>query len=151
PQPMSLTAFNITENSADLGWTEEGSATTWEIEWGTMGFTPTGTPNVTGVTSNPYTLTGLTSGTVYSFYVRSDCGVDDGTSIWSGPFSFQTTADCSSYAGGINSVTDGAVCGEGSTILQATASGTGSEIYWYDAEVGGNLVAEGSSFETPTL
>src|SRR5690554_4551778 len=151
PQPVSLTAFNMTESSADLEWTEEGSATTWDIEWGTMGFAPTGTPNITGVTSNPYTLTGLTSGTVYSFYVRSDCGVDDGTSIWSGPFAFQTTADCSGSLLDITSTTNGGVCNEGIATLQATASGTGSEIYWYDAEFDGNLVGEGTSFETPFL
>src|SRR5690554_4799129 len=151
PQPVSLTAFNMTESSADLEWTEEGSATTWDIEWGTMGFAPTGTPNITGVTSNPYTLTGLTSCTVYSFYVRSDCGVDDGTSIWSGPFAFQTTADCSGSLLDITSTTNGGVCNEGIATLQATASGTGSEIYWYDAAVGGNLVGEGASFETPFL
>src|SRR5690554_252242 len=151
PQPVSLTAFNMTESSADLEWTEEGSATTWDIEWGTMGFAPTGTPNITGVTSNPYTLTGLTSGTVYSFYVRSDCGVDDGTSIWSGPFAFQTTADCSGSLLDITSTTNGGVCNEGIATLQATASGTGSEIYWYDAAVGGNIVGEGASFETPFL
>src|SRR5690554_315049 len=151
PQPVSLTAFNTSENSADLEWTEEGTATAWDIEWGTLGFIPTGTPTITGVTTNPYTLTGLTSGTLYQFYVRSDCGVDDGTSIWSGPFAFQTTADCSGSLLDITSTTNGGVCNEGIATLQATASGTGSEIYWYDAVVGGNLVGEGASFETPFL
>src|SRR5690554_3409434 len=151
PQPVSLTAFNTSENSADLEWTEEGTATAWDIEWGTLGFIPTGTPTITGVTTNPYTLTGLTTATSYQFYVRSDCGVDDGTSIWSGPFAFQTTADCSAYTGDITSTVEGNVCNEGTTTLQATATGVGSEVYWYDAEVGGNLVGEGTSFETPFL
>src|SRR5690554_5401550 len=52
----------------------------------------------------------------------------------------------------ILTTTDGSVCGEGTTTtLQATASGTGSEIYWYDAAVEGNLVGQGPSFETPEL
>src|SRR5690606_5129380 len=52
----------------------------------------------------------------------------------------------------ILTTTDGSVCGEGTTTtLQATASGTGSEIYWYDAAVEGNKVGEGASFETPEL
>src|SRR5690554_1315070 len=127
PQPVSLTAFNTSENSADLEWTEEGTATAWDIEWGTLGFIPTGTPTITGVTTNPYTLTGLTTATSYQFYVRSDCGVDDGTSIWSGPFAFQTTADCSGSLLDITSTTGGSICNEGIATLQATASGTGSD------------------------
>src|SRR5690554_5744334 len=148
--PGNLTAINVTWESANLSWEDSSNATSWDIEWGLSGFTPTGTPTISGTTSNPYALTGLDTATAYDFYVRSDCGSGD-LSPWAGPYTFLTTADCSSYAGGINSVTDGAVCGEGSTILQATASGTGSEIYWYDAEVGGNLVGEGTSFDTPEL
>ena len=38
PQPSDLGATNITENSADLYWTENGTATSWNIEWGLEGF-----------------------------------------------------------------------------------------------------------------
>ena len=31
---------NVTPTSADIGWTENGTATTWNIEWGATGFTP---------------------------------------------------------------------------------------------------------------
>src|SRR5690606_21951088 len=73
-------------------------------------------------------------------------------SYWSGPFTFQTTADCSGSLLDIISTTEGSVCNiETSATLQATATGTGDEIYWYDAEFGGNKVGEGSSFETPPL
>ena len=87
--PSALTATNITATTADLGWTENGSATVWDIEWGAAGFTPTGTPNIVGTTTNPHNLTGLTAQTPYEFYVRADCGVTE--SAWSGPFSFTTT------------------------------------------------------------
>ncbi len=90
--PTSLTVTNITSASADLGWTENGTATVWDIEWGTSGFTPTGTPNIVATTTNPHNLTGLTSNTAYSFYVRSSCGTN-GESTWSGPFSFTTNCD----------------------------------------------------------
>jgi hypothetical protein len=90
--PSALTATNITNASADLGWTENGTATVWDIEWGTSGFTPTGTPNIVG-TTNTHNLTGLTSNTTYSFYVRADCGGTNGASTWSGPFSFTTLCD----------------------------------------------------------
>ncbi len=88
--PSVLAATNIATTSADLGWTENGTATTWDIEWGTAGFTPTGTPTIVGTTTNPHNLTGLTANTAYEFYVRADCGGTNGVSSWAGPFSFTT-------------------------------------------------------------
>jgi hypothetical protein len=87
--PSALTATSITGTTANLGWTEAGTATNWDIEWGASGFTPTGTPTITGTTSNPNNLTGLTRGTAYSFYVRANCGGGD-LSTWSGPYTFTT-------------------------------------------------------------
>src|SRR5690606_38127837 len=97
PDPSLLTATNLAATSADLGWTENGSATTWDIEWGTAGFTPTGTPNIVGTTTNPHNLTGLNAQTDYDFYVRSDCA-GNGLSGWSGPYIF-TTACAAQLAG----------------------------------------------------
>ena len=86
--PNALAANNITGTTADLAWTESGSATSWQIEYGTQGFAQgTGTAIVTG--ANPYSVTGLTSSTDYSFYVRAICGVGD-SSAWTGPFNFTT-------------------------------------------------------------
>ena len=85
--PSSLTASNITSSSADLVWTENGTATAWDLEYGAAPFTPTGTPTMTGVT-NPYNYSGLTANTAYEFYVRADCGGDQ--SNWVGPYSFTT-------------------------------------------------------------
>jgi hypothetical protein len=92
PAPSALTATSITETTASLGWTEALTATTWDIEWGASGFTPTGTPTITGTTTNPHNLTGLTGTTTYDFYVRANCGGGD-LSTWSGPYSF--TTNCS--------------------------------------------------------
>lgn len=86
--PTNLSVGNITATSANLIWTESGTATSWDIEWGTLGFTPTGTPTISGAT-NPQSISGLSSNTTYSFYVRSNCGAG-GFSTWSGPFSFTT-------------------------------------------------------------
>jgi len=90
PDPSTLTVTNLTSTTADLGWTENGTATTWDIEWDTAGFTPTGIPTIVGTTTNPHNLTGLTAQTAYEFYVRADCG-GSGTSTWVGPFAFTTT------------------------------------------------------------
>jgi len=89
PAPTALTANAITATSADLGWTENGTAISWEVEYGPVGFTPgTGTSNITG--TNPFNVTGLTSSTAYDFYVRAICAAGD-SSIWAGPTSFLTT------------------------------------------------------------
>lgn len=87
-EPTTLTATNITETTVDLGWTEAGTAATWNIEWGTTGFTQGSGTMITGTATNPYNLSGLVAQTTYSFYVQSDCGGDQST--WAGPFSFTT-------------------------------------------------------------
>lgn len=87
--PTGLTATSITDSSANLGWTEAGTATVWDVEWGTFGFTPTGTPTIANAT-NTQAISSLSSNTAYSFYVRANCGAG-GYSTWSGPFSFTTS------------------------------------------------------------
>jgi hypothetical protein len=89
PQPSNLGVTNVTGTTVDLSWTENGTATVWDIEWDTAGFTPTGIPTITGTTTNPHPLTGLTPLTDYEFYVRAYCSASD-TSLWSGPYMFST-------------------------------------------------------------
>lgn len=57
--------------------------------------------------------------------------------------------DCSDLE--IVSFTDAEVACRGSVELQVVASGTGSEVYWYDAATGGNLLGMGNRFTTPEL
>jgi len=74
--PTALTASNIDMNSFDVSWT--GSAAGYNIEYGPHGFTQgTGTTDYTS--TNTYTLTGLTSATLYDIYVQADCGGDEST------------------------------------------------------------------------
>ncbi len=95
PAPTALTASSTIPTEAVLSWTENGSATVWDIEGGLSGFTPTGTPNFPSV-SNSYTVTGLTGSTDYEYYVRADCGGSD-NSTWSGPYTFTTAAPYMTY------------------------------------------------------
>ena len=81
PRPKNLAASNPTLTSIDLAWNEMGTATSWEIEYGPMGFTP-GTGTIEPATSNPYTVNGLNHSTGYDFYVRATCGGND-NSHWS--------------------------------------------------------------------
>ncbi|MEI8203170.1 MAG: GEVED domain-containing protein [Bacteroidota bacterium] len=94
PVPISLTATTaaITPHQADLGWTELGTATSWDIEFGPnapIAFSPSGTPSITGVT-NPDTLTGLNAATNYAYTVRANCGAGN-YSVWSSPLKVFTT------------------------------------------------------------
>ncbi|MEM6719038.1 MAG: choice-of-anchor J domain-containing protein [Bacteroidota bacterium] len=98
PDPTMLSATNITDTEAELSWTENGTATVWDVEIVTNGTPPTGTPTASGV-GNPYNASGLMENTSYDFYVRADCG-GDGTSMWAGPFTFTTLETCPSPSAG---------------------------------------------------
>ncbi len=89
PPPKTQVVSGITATSAQLGWTEQGSAVTWDIEYGSSGFTQGSGTTVSGVTSNPYTLSGLSASTSYDWYVRSKCSSTD-SSAWVGPDNFTT-------------------------------------------------------------
>ncbi|WP_299886210.1 fibronectin type III domain-containing protein [uncultured Lacinutrix sp.] len=92
--PNTLTANNISNNTANLSWTETGTATSWNVELVdlTAGSTATGVPTATNVT-NSYNAMGLTGDNNYEFYVQAICNVNDGPSVWSGPFAFKTLCD----------------------------------------------------------
>ncbi len=89
PEPSALLVNPVTNTSVSLNWTENGSSTTWEIQWGLLGFT-LGSGTTVTVTAKPYTLSGLATGTAYAYYVRSTCGGASGNSTWVGPFVFNT-------------------------------------------------------------
>ena len=79
--PTNLTAFNNTSDGTTLlNWTENGTATTWQICLnGDMN-------NLIDVTENSYTLTGLTPNTPYTAKVRST--YDNCRTAWSNEVSF---------------------------------------------------------------
>jgi uncharacterized repeat protein (TIGR01451 family) len=89
PSAVNVTA---TSTSANIGWTQTGSATTWEIE-----LVPAATPQ-TGVPSHPaysgtlpMLVNGLTPNTCYVVYVRAVCSASE-SSIWSNGYNFCTQA-----------------------------------------------------------
>ncbi|WP_299255104.1 fibronectin type III domain-containing protein [uncultured Lacinutrix sp.] len=92
--PTALTATNIMFNAADLGWTDAGIATLYNVEIVdvTAGDVVSGSADYSGV-SNPYTATNLVEDNDYEFYVQGDCTAD-GTSLWVGPFAFTTPLAC---------------------------------------------------------
>ena len=91
PKPNSLSVTNITENSITLGWNDPASSSSWNIEYGPAGFTQ-GQGTVVVANSNPFTITGLTANTNYTFYVQSNCGGGD-LSSFSSAYSARTACD----------------------------------------------------------
>lgn len=79
---LSVTATTTT--TATLAWTETGTATQWQVS------VDDGTPTL--VSTNPYTLTGLTPATTYAVKVRAYCASDD-QSEWSSPVNVTTKCE----------------------------------------------------------
>ena len=95
--PTDVSATNITATTVDLSWSENGTATQWEVEYGVSGFTQGDGTTITA-TSNPINFTGLIETTDYEFYVRAICGSDD-ESEWSEAVTVTTIVDCSDVQG----------------------------------------------------
>ena len=100
--PTSPTNGTITSNSAQLSWSYGNSTDKYEIYYSTSSSAPSaGTTATIGIstigTTKSYTITGLSSGTTYYWWVRA---VDpDGycKSAWVAGSSFTTTAAVTTY------------------------------------------------------
>lgn len=126
PTPVNLTVSNITMNSAVLGWTAAGTESAWNLEVnGTL---------INNVTTNPYTLSSLTPGTLYTVKVQAAC---DATTMsdWSNALTFGTqeedttavyyTVTVSSSNAGMGSVSGGGTYVENTTITITATSNPG--------------------------
>src|SRR5690554_1225801 len=85
--PTGLTATPTSLTEVMLAWTSTGD--NFDLEWGPAGFTLGDGTQMYGLTTNSTSLE-VTIDTPYQFYVRQNCGVDDGLSLWAGPFNFKT-------------------------------------------------------------
>jgi len=81
-KPTDLSYSELTATSAKLSWTENGTATAWQI---CLGNDET---NLIAANINPFTITGLTAETTYTAKVRA-LG-DSENSKWSAAISFTT-------------------------------------------------------------
>ncbi len=88
--PIALKSANVTVSSADISWTSGGGM--WNVGW-SLNHTSTSADivdSVMGVTTNPYTVTGLNQNQQYHVYVQEVCR--DEHSKWSDPVMFTTLA-----------------------------------------------------------
>ncbi len=77
--PVNLIASNITYNSADVSWSGNPSAASYEYVLDMNAGSPAGSG--TNTTNTTYSATGLTMNTTYYFHLREICTNGD-TSIW---------------------------------------------------------------------
>jgi hypothetical protein len=92
-RPRELVSTGTTESSVSLRWIDpnpEHSA--WEVAYGPMGFNPNTMDEtmigdlLPGIFEDSVTVENLSSGVIYDFYVRTDCGSSE-PSAWRGPLS----------------------------------------------------------------
>ena len=86
PKPTSLTAGTPDKREVELSWTENGTATAWQI------CVNGDENNPVAANSNPYTLTGLTPDTDYTIKVRSSDGTN--VSCWTDEITVHTAIAC---------------------------------------------------------
>ncbi len=96
PNPTNLTLDSVGTDWAAISWTENGSASTWVVEYDTVDFLPGSGSGATvqNVQSYENLLSGLDSGRTYFVYVRSDCSGDTSTYV---SLSFTTLAGAPAF------------------------------------------------------
>ena len=85
--PDNFSVVSVGNDNATLSWNELGDATSWNIQYGPVGFTP-GEGTTVIADSTTFTVTNLADMTNFDFYVQADCGGSQ--SDWVGPLFIAT-------------------------------------------------------------
>ena len=116
--------------SATLSWesNNDPEENEWNIQYGTPGFELGAGVTITNIPTNPFTVTGLSPGTDYCYYVQAVCGEGpDSLSGWAGPFCFTTSTFCAAPAS-LSALPDSP--SEASLAWFETGSATEWEVSW---------------------
>ena len=92
-RPQEILVTNTGMDAATIQWFDNNATnSTWDIAYGPNGFDPDSTietgigtilPNIVGVSGDSLSVQNLSSGTMYDFYIRTNCGSE--YSAWRGP------------------------------------------------------------------
>ena len=127
----NLEVSNLSFDAVELSWTENGTSTEWDIEYGAPGFA-IGTGTFLTVNQVPFELTGLTEDMEYEVYVRAVCSPSD-ESAWIGPLEF--TTPCAIFSAPFHESFDSSIQPD---CWDNTSSGTGTNAFWkFNATAGG--------------
>ena len=92
PDVIGISVNDLLANTATINWDENTTVPTWNIAIGTSSDTdPSVLPVFTSTTQGAYNATNLEANTNYKVWVRSVCGVNNGS--WIGPIAFQTNCN----------------------------------------------------------
>lgn len=97
PAPSSLFAEGTSGTEADLEWTPGDVEEAWDVSWGPGITDPMDGTMEDAAVFPSLTLTGLTPGEEYCFFVRANCGETedpDSSSAFMGPFCWTQPALC---------------------------------------------------------
>ena len=86
PMNLKIVDNSITANSVQLTWTQPTSTQNWDVKYGITGFDVETEGTQISANMRPRTVSGLTYGETYDFYVRAHCS-NSNVSAWEGPVS----------------------------------------------------------------
>lgn len=121
---VSNPVASVDTTSVHLTWTENGSATQWEVEYGTMGFQK-GTGVVLTTDTTELTIDSLNYLVAYDFYIRPVCH-----NVWFGPFSART--DMSYWQDIVTEEPEGVVLDSNGNVLVSTPG----QLTWFLCDSG---------------
>ncbi|MFD2717982.1 T9SS-dependent choice-of-anchor J family protein [Hymenobacter monticola] len=129
PVPTAFVSTGSTPTTASFSFTAAAGATGYQIVYGPQGFTPGGANSTTSptFTGTTYTLSGLTGGTTYEFYIRTICSATD-QSAYAGPVRVITACtppviSTYPYAQNFDVITAGQTLPCGITVLDSNNDG----------------------------
>jgi hypothetical protein len=108
------------------------------LQWQSSTTSGSGFGNISGGTTNPFTVPAITQTTYFKLIATCGTSTDISSEI-----------DVTVNNPQITGTTPGTRCGPGTVDLSATTSGSG--LNWYAAASGGSSIGTGSPFTTPTL
>ena len=88
PAPTDMTLASVSSDDATITW--NGTASSYNVEYGETGFTP-GTGTVDVAYSESFTMSNLTPNTSYTIYLNSDCNDANDSLSTTVSFTFRTT------------------------------------------------------------
>ena len=103
PGPFGLNVTNVDTSSLTFGWTSGGSPVA-NIQFGLAGFSLGNGNIIPNITTNPFTINGLTKGVTYDIYIQDSCLNTNNASFWSGPLRV-TIPIAATYYQGFDNVT----------------------------------------------
>ncbi len=92
-KPLSFTLNGVTDSTATIGFDSRGNGN-YEYMFGPVNFNQA-TATVYSTSNNPIVVDSLYANYTYEIFVRNNCGTN-GTSVWSGPFTF--TTECAPFS-----------------------------------------------------